>query len=135
MPSAPHPDAVVLRFTPMSPEGVLKRAGLDARRSDGNGHHTASVWADHAAAGEDRMTVIRRILVATELHGLDPERNTRLWWCSSAQKLVDEGFVFEKDGYAGEPESHYSVVLGDPPTLDDAKRFVALFTKERRPMQ
>jgi hypothetical protein len=44
MRNEPHPDAVVLRFTPMSPEGVLKRAGLDARRSSGKGHHTASVW-------------------------------------------------------------------------------------------
>ena len=47
----------------------------------------------------------------------------------------DRGFTFEKDEYDGEPEEHYSVVLGDSPTLEDAKRFVAAFTKERRPGQ
>lgn len=119
----------------MSAEGVLKRAAIDARRSDGKGHHTASVWADHAAPGEDRVALLRRILVATELHGLDPAKNPNLWWCSSAREIRDEGFVFEKDEYDGEPEAHYSVVLGDPPTLEDAQTFVRLFNKERRPVQ
>ena len=117
----------------MSPEGILSRAGKDARRSDGKGHHTASVWADHAVPGEDRPALINRILAVTELSGLDPARNPHLWWCSSAQAIRDEGFSFEKDEYAGEPESHYSVILGDPPTLEDAQRFAALFNKERRP--
>jgi hypothetical protein len=119
----------------MSPEGVLKRAELDARRSTGKGHHTASVWADRARPGETREEVIARLLAVTELHGLDPARNTHLWWCSSAQKLLAEGFTFEKDEEDGEADEHYSVILGYPPTLDDAKRFVAAFTKERRPGQ
>lgn len=108
---------------------------MDARRSDGKGHHTASVWADHATPGEDRAMLLGRILVATELHGLDPAKNPNLWWCSSAREIRDEGFAFEKDGYDDEPEAHYSVVLGDPPTLEDAETFVSLFTKERRPEQ
>jgi hypothetical protein len=124
---------VVLRFTPMSPEGVLNRAGLDARRSTGKGHYTASVWADHARPGETREQVIARLLGVTELHGLDPARNQHLWWCSSAQKLLDERFVFEKDDEDGEADEHYSVILGNPPTLEDTKRFVKAFTKERRP--
>ena len=37
VPNEPHPEAVVIRFTPMSPQGVLHRAELDARRSDGKG--------------------------------------------------------------------------------------------------
>lgn len=53
-------------------------------------------------------------------------------WCTTAQKLLDLGFSFEKDGYDGEPNEHYSVILGDPPTLEDAERFVSAFTKERR---
>ncbi len=76
-----------------------------------------------------------RLLGVTQLHGLDPTRNPNLWWCSSAQKLLDDGFVFEKDEEDGEAEEHYSVILGYPPTLEDAKRFVAAFTKERRPEQ
>jgi hypothetical protein len=119
----------------MSPEGVLNRAKLDARRTDGKGHYTASVWVDHARAGESREDVLNRLLLATELHGLDPARNPHLWWCSSVRKLLDQRFVFEKDDYDGEPDEHYSVVLGHPPTLEDAQRFVAEFTKERRPAQ
>jgi hypothetical protein len=133
VPDEPRADAVVLRFSPMSPQGVLDRAAKDARRSEGNGHHTASVWADHARPGEEREQVLARILDATELHGLDPARNPSLWWCSSAQELLDRSFTFEKDHYDGEPEQHYSVVLGYPPTLEDAQRFVEAFTKERRP--
>ncbi|KZS82296.1 hypothetical protein A4G29_12260 [Mycobacterium kansasii] len=117
----------------MSPEGVLKRAELDARRSTGKGHYTASVWADHARPGETQEQLIRRLLAATELHGLDPAKNRHLWWCAPAQKLLDEGFTFEKDEEDGEGEEHYSVVLGYPPTLEDVKRFVSAFTKERRP--
>ena len=79
--------------------------------------------------------MIRRLLAATELNGLHAERNPHLWWCSSAQKIVEGRFVFEKDEYDGEPAEHYSVVLGDPPTLEDAQRFVGLFTKEGRPEQ
>lgn len=135
MPNEPHAEALVIRFTPMSAQGVLDRAAKDARRSDGNGHHTASVWADHAEPGEDRQALIRRILAVTELRGLDPARNPHLWWCASARQIRDEGFIFEKDGDADEPEAHYSVVLGDPPTLEDAERFVTLFIKERRPDQ
>jgi hypothetical protein len=135
VPNEPHPEAVVIRFTPMSPQGVLHRAELGARRSDGKGHHTASVWADRARPGETREQVIVRLLAVTELHGLDPARNPHLWWCSSAQKLLAERFTFEKDGYDGEPDEHYSVILGYPPTLGDAERFVAAFTKERRPGQ
>lgn len=117
----------------MSPEGVLKRAELDARRSTGKGHYTASVWADHARPGETREQVITRLLEVTQLHGLDPARNPHLWWCSSAQRLLDDGFAFEKDEEDGEADEHYSVILGSPPTLVDTKRFVAAFTKERRP--
>jgi hypothetical protein len=135
VPNEPHASAVVIRFTPMSPEGVLKRAELDARRSTGKGHYTASVWADHARPGETREQVIMRLLAATELHGLDPARNPNLWWCSSAQKLLDQDFVFEKDEEDGEADEHYSVILGYPPTLEDAERFVAAFTRERRPEQ
>ena len=43
--------------------------------------------------------------------------------------------AFVKDNYDGEPESHYSVILGDPPTLEDVERFLVPFTKERRPVQ
>ena len=133
MPNAPSPDAVVLRFSPMSANGILHRATLDARRSDGKGHFTASVWSDHAHADETIDDVITRLLRATELHGLIAHRNPHYWWCTTAHTLLDRGFEFEKDEYDGEPDEHYSVILGDPPTLEDTERFVTAFIKERRP--
>lgn len=96
---------------------------------------TASVWADHASTDATEQGVIARLLTATELHGLAADRNPRYWWCSTAQELVDRQFSFERDEYDGEPDEHSSVVLGDPPTLEDAERFVEAFTKDRRPGQ
>jgi hypothetical protein len=75
MPNAPRADAVVLRFSPMSAKGVLDRSALDARRSGGKRHYTASVWADHAKSDEETEAVIARLLAATELHGVAAHRN------------------------------------------------------------
>jgi len=133
VPNQPRVDAVVLRFSPMSAEGVLARAERDSRRSGGPGLHTASVWADHPAnPTESRDRVIQRVLAVTEMSGCDPSRNPNFWWCSTAQELIDRGFSFIKDGWPGEPSEHYSVVLGHPPELADAKRFVGAFVKEKR---
>ena len=133
MANEPHPDALVLRFRPMSDlQRLLDRAAQDARRTGGNGHHTASVWADAARDDEDRDAVIDRLMRATELHGVNPRTNPDYWFCSSAAKITSLGFVFEKDEYPGEPDEHYSVILGSPPSIEDAKRFTSAFTKERR---
>jgi hypothetical protein len=133
MPNEPRADAVVLRFSPMSAEGVLTRAERDSRRSGGPGLHTASVWADHpSSADETRQDVIKRLLQATEMQGLDPGRNPSFWWCSTAKELLDRGFSFIKDGEPDEADQHYSVVLGNPPDLADAARFVEAFVKEKR---
>jgi hypothetical protein len=132
MPNAPHPDAVVLRFSPMSPAGLLAKAEREARRSDGPGLHAVSVWADHAREGESREDVIDRLLEVTELEGCDPKKNTAYWWCSTAQELVDLEFSFTKEDWMGEPAEHYAVILGFPPGIADAQRFVDAFTREKR---
>lgn len=132
MPSEPDPNALVLRFRPMSAERLVARAAQDARRSDGKGHHTASVWVAAQRPGEDRSDVVLRLLALTELYGVNPQTNPDFWFCSTASQITELGFRFEKDEYTGEPEEHYSVVLGDPPTEEDAQRFVSAFTKERR---
>lgn len=72
MSNAPRPDAVVIRFRPVSQERVFARAKQNARRSDGNGQFTASVWAEHAREGESRGQLIKRLLQASELEGIAP---------------------------------------------------------------
>jgi hypothetical protein len=132
MPDSPRPEAVVIRFTPVTAERVLARARQDARRSDGKGKFTASVFADHARGDETREDVIRRLLEASELQGIAPERNPNYWRCSTAQELLDRGLTFDKDEYPGELLEHYSVILGENPQLEDAQRFLDAFTKEKR---
>lgn len=81
----------MIRFTPVTAERVLARARQDARRSCGKGKFTASVFADHAREGESRDDVILRLLQASELQGIAPERNPNYWRCSTAQELLDQG--------------------------------------------
>jgi hypothetical protein len=128
----PRPEAVVIRFTPVTAERVRARAKQDARRSDGNGKFTASVFADHARSGESRDDVIHRLLQASELAGIAATRNPSYWRCSTAQELLDQGFTFQKDRYPDERPEHYSVILGDDPQIEDVQRFLDAFTKERR---
>lgn len=90
------------------------------------------MWADHARDNETRETLIARLLDVTEINGFDAKRNKKYWWCSSAAELIALGFSFIKDEYPGEPEEHYSVVLGQSPTMDDAQRFVDAFRMEKR---
>ncbi|MGA7134015.1 MAG: hypothetical protein WBZ15_17030 [Mycobacterium sp.] len=127
MPNTPPSDAVVLRFRPMSPQGVLDRAITEADRSEGKRLYAVSVWADNTNPGETREQLIARLLAASEMRAAS---NAYYWECSTAQELVRRRFTFDKDGDDDEPEVHYVVVLGEPPTLDDAQRFVEAFTKE-----
>jgi len=113
--------------------GAVDHGGGDDAAAP-NGGDGSGAGSQQARAAELSSPAPRRADSA-ELHGLDPARNPHLWWCSSAQKLLAERFTFEKDGYDGEPDEHCSVILGYPPTLGDAERFVAAFTKERRPGQ
>ncbi|MFL0287197.1 hypothetical protein ACJH6H_18230 [Mycobacterium sp. SMC-21] len=132
MPDMPRPDAVVIRFRPVDAERVLLRAEQNARDPDCGGHYGSSVFADHARDDEGRDDVVKRLLADSELDGIDPVSNSKYWLCTTAQELLDRKFTFVKDGWTGEPLTHYSVVLGNPPTIDDAKRFLEPFRPERR---
>lgn len=127
VPNTPADDAIVLRFRPMSPQGVLDRAIAEADRTEGNHLHAVSVWADNANAGETRDQLIARLLAASEMRAAS---NPYYWECSTAEELIRRHFTFDKDGDDDEPDVHYVVVLGDQPTLEDAKRFVEAFTKK-----
>lgn len=132
MSHVPRPDAVVIRFRPVDPRRVLERAEQNTRDPDGRGHHSSSVFADHARGAETQDAVIDRLLRDSELDGINPATNPKYWVCTTAKELTDRKFTFENDGWTGEPATHYSVVLGDPPTIEDAKRFLEPFREERR---
>ena len=118
------PDAMVLRFRPTDPESVLNWARKEYRRS---GRHRLSVFTDVAHDGEDEQSVVERLLAAAELQGIDPKGNPNFSLCRSARLLEERGFSFHKDGDPDEPAEHYSVDIGDQPTVVDVERFLGAF--------
>jgi hypothetical protein len=123
-------DAVVIRFRPIDPQSVLNSAEKEARRT--GGRWGASVFADVPRPGESQEDVIARLLVASELSGIDPKGNRKYFVCAQAKELLDRGFTFWKDEDDDELQEHYSVVLGESPSVDDAVRFLEPFGEGRR---
>lgn len=123
------PDAIVIRFSPTDPERVLRRAERAARHS---GVHSLSVFLDTRQDGETESDTIARLLAASELSGIRPGNNAKYYVCARAGVLLDQGFMFVKDGYEGELAEHYSVDLGPTPTVEAAERFVRAFGQVRR---
>ncbi len=121
-------DAVVIRFRPIRDDAVLASAVKEYRRA---GHYRVSVFADAARQGESFEAVEARLLEASELAQLDPAANNRYFTCTAGQ-LLDRGFTFWKDDEPGELAEHYSIDLGERPTLDDVSRFVGAFGPARR---
>lgn len=125
------PDALVIRFAPVTAENVLRRAGLAHRR---RAVYASSVFAGVKDSHEDDDALRARLLEASQLHGIEPVRNSKYWVCARARDLLDLGFVFMKDGDDDEAPEHFSVCLGDSPTVEDVERFLGAFTtRERRP--
>jgi hypothetical protein len=122
-------DALVVRFRPFDSEHVLESARKEYRRA---GHYRLSVFADLAAEGEDREAVVIRLLQVAELAGIQAEKNKKYALCTEASKLTEAGFVFHKydeddPDPDDEQDEHYSVDLGEQPTLEDVARFLAPF--------
>jgi hypothetical protein len=121
--------ALVIRFRPWEPERVLASAEKEHRRA---GHHRLSVFADTARPGEDSAAVVQRLLQAAELDGIPPEKNPKYTLCTEAGNLLKEGFSFHKYDQddpdpADEADEHYSVDIGEQPTLEDVTRFLQPF--------
>jgi hypothetical protein len=123
------PNALVIRFAPNSPEGVLRRARLEFRRS---GRYRVSVFADVPGEGETGDEVIGRLLTASQLSGIAAAGNPKYWLCSSAAEIEALSLKFVKDGFEGEPPEHYSVEFDEEPDLEETKRFIEAFTVQRR---
>jgi hypothetical protein len=130
-------DAMVIRFSPTQPQTVLGKALMEHRRI---GTYGLSVFADAPRPGEDRDNLIKRLLKASELDGMDPIRNKKVWVCARAGELLARGFRFYKytaDEDPNPPElpEHYSVDLGDvepEPSVATVEKFLAPFSSEKR---
>lgn len=127
--AGPNPNALVLRFSPTSPKAVLERAERAFRES---GRWLVSVWMDAAREGEGQDEVVRRLLEASAVGGIQAANNQKYYLCTSAKELTTRGFTFVKDGYDGEPELHCSVDIGTEPDLETAGRSLKPFTAARR---
>jgi hypothetical protein len=122
-------DAVVIRFWPVSPETVWKKALQEYRAT---GHYRLSVFADAARSHETQQDVVYRLLKSSEI-GINPANNKKFTLCTSAAELLDLGFTFWKDGDDNvDPDEHYSVDLGADATSEDAIRFLGAFRTEMR---
>jgi hypothetical protein len=88
-------DAVVIRFRPTEPDAVWNWACKEHRRI---GRHRLSVFAAVRLKRETQQDVIDLLLRASELAGIDPERNKKYCVCTSAAEVLDLGFTFWRDG-------------------------------------
>ena len=108
---------------------MLASAVKEYRRA---GHHRLSVFADTARQGEDEAAVVHRLLHTAELDGIPPGKNPKYALCAEAGNLLKEGFTFHKydeddPDPADEADEHYSVDIGEQPTLGDVTRFLQPF--------
>jgi len=124
-------DALVIRFPPVAPEGVLRGAQKEARRT--GGLHRLSVFAGVARDEETEAQLVDRLLAASEVAGINPATNRKYFVCVRADELLSRGFTFWKDDEDEEelPE-HYNVDLGPEPGLADAERFGEAFGPSMR---
>jgi len=132
-------DAVVVRFSPFSYEGIAKSARTSARHYMNPDHpdearvYRISVFAAVKRPGESADDLLLRLARAAQLSGIQLERNA-VMQVGSAGTLLDERFTFWKDGYKDELGEHYSVDFGpDEPDVSQAQRFLRAFPdKDRR---
>ena len=124
MNSSPSPDALVIRFRPITAAAVLSSAQKEARRS---GKYRISVFADAPRVDETEDSLIDRLLRASELTGVSRDGNPKYWLCARAGELLVLGYAFVKDGYDSEIPEHYSIDLGQGPTVEDTQLLVAQF--------
>ncbi len=93
-----------------------------------NGHFRLSVFADKLREGEEEAALIDRLLDAAEVSGILRANNPKYWFCQRAGDLLDDGFKFVKDGYPGEVPEHWSIDLGNTPSLHDTEKLAGHLT-------
>jgi hypothetical protein len=130
VPNGPDREALVIRLRPIADPAAVLRAAERAYRD--HGHHHLSVFADIARGAESEEDLINRLLDAAELSNILRSNNPKFWFCQRAGELLDDGFVFVKNEYDGEASEHWSIDLGNAPSLQDTERLAAHFPESRR---
>ena len=110
---------VVVRFSPMSVEGLERKAEVAYRDS---GRYGWSVFCQ--ALGEDQS--IEELLAAL---CRDAPAGGRKVWITTIERLAKAGYVLE---HRPPPPCHYVVDLGTELHPDAAERFVLAFDPPRR---
>jgi hypothetical protein len=129
VPDGPDRDALVIRLRPLKPEAMLEQAKKAFR--DG-GHHYLSVYSDKRRDDETEADLVTRLLNAAEVSNILRANNPKYWFCQKASDLLDDGFIFVKDGYDGEMPEHWSIDLGENPTVADTTRLSGHFPDSRK---
>lgn len=108
---------------------MLRQADKEFRNS---GHHWLSVYADKRRDDETEAELIQRLLNAAEVSDVLRANNPKYWFCQTAAELLDDDFIFVKDGYDGEVPEHWSIDLGQNPTVADTMRLSGHFPEARK---
>jgi hypothetical protein len=95
------------------------------------GRNRLSVFVDKRRDGENEADLVTRLLNAAEVSNILRANNPKYWFCRTASDLLDDGFIFAKDGYDGEVPEHWSIDLGENPTVADTTRLAGHFPESR----
>lgn len=110
---------VVVRFSPMSIDGVMNKAQL--AKAD-IGHYRVSVFCRDIPEGQDVDSML------TALCAEAPAGGKRVWM-TTVGRLKSAGFALY---HAPPPPCHYDVDLGTELSTDVVELFVAMFDAPRR---
>lgn len=89
------------------------------------------MFADVKAEDESDDDLLRRLVTAAGLSGLDISKN-RNCWTSTSGSLQDLGLTFWKDGDVDEVPEHYSLDLGSNPTVARVDEVLGAFVGPER---
>lgn len=122
--------AIVMRFRPTDPDRVLAQADKEYRNDSAEAglipHFGLSVWVGVPTADEPVLDTLKRLARAADIRW---EGQKRVFVATRAERLVNQGFTFFKDCFAGEPAEHFCVRLPSL-ELDTVKRFLQAFDSE-----
>ncbi len=111
------PDAIVVRFAPMTTERLMERAARDAVE----GHPRLSVFCRVQEEGQTVDELLERICAEAPVTG-------KKVWLSTAQRIKEAGLELV---HTPEPDCHYDVDLGSGSLTEAVASFQTAFDPPR----